>query len=44
MFIFVLQSHTGSRVSETGDRYGHHVGGRRAVVGNRRAGLRVVPD
>lgn len=44
MFIFVLQSHTGSRVSETGDRHGHYVGGRRAVVGNRRAGLRVVPD
>lgn len=44
MFIFVLQSHTGSRVSEIGDRHGHHVGGGRAVVGDRRAGLRVVPD
>lgn len=44
MFIFVLQSHTGSRVPETGDRHGHHVGGRRAVVGDRRPGLRVVPD
>jgi len=31
-------------VPETGDRHGHHVGGRRAVVGDRRAGLRVVPD
>lgn len=29
---------------ETGDRHGHHVGGRRAVVGDRRARLRVVPD
>jgi len=44
MFIFLLQSHTGSRVPETRDRHGHHVGGRRAVVGDRRAGLRVVPD
>jgi len=31
-------------VPETGDRDGHHVGGRRAVVGDRRPGLRVVPD
>lgn len=29
---------------ETRDRHGHHVGGGRAVVGDRRTGLRVVPD
>lgn len=39
-----LQSHTGPRVPETRDRHGHHVGGGRAVVGDRRTGLRVVPD
>lgn len=40
----MLQSHTGPRVPETRDRHGHHVGGGRAVVGDRRTGLRVVPD
>lgn len=45
LFFFISpQSHSGPRVPETGDRHGHHVGGGRAVVGDRRAGLRVVPD
>lgn len=40
----VLQGHPGPRVPEAGDRDGHHVGGGRAVVDDRRPGLRVVPD
>lgn len=39
-----LQSNTGSRLPEAGDRHGHHVGGGRAVVGDRRTGLRMVHD
>lgn len=39
-----FQSHSGPRVLETCDRHGHHVGGGRTVVGDRRTGLRVVPD
>lgn len=41
---YIFQSHSGPRVLETGDRDGHHVGGGRTVVGDRRTGLRVVPD
>lgn len=40
----MLQSYVGPRVPETGDRHGHHVGGGRAVVDDRRTGLHVVHD
>lgn len=42
--MFAAQCDPGPRLPEAGDRDGHHVGGGRAVVGDRRTGLRVVPD